>query len=115
GYLVPLTGHDMWRLSRALQLDPARFVVAWQEEEPAIGGFRLEPGGPAYSPVLEKRSWSRDGAACVFLLRLPGGHDRCGVYEHRPAACRAYPMLLERGVVALRDDPLCPPGAWSAA
>jgi Fe-S-cluster containining protein len=111
-YLVPVCGYDVWLISRRLHLDPARFVVAWQEEEPSVDGFRTEPDGPLYSLVLDKRRWSRGGSACVFLLRLPGGHDRCGIYEHRPVSCRAYPMVLLRGAVALGDDPLCPPGAW---
>src|SRR5262249_28227301 len=28
-------------------------------------------------------------------------------------SCRAYPMLLRGEAVVLRDDPLCPAGAWS--
>jgi Fe-S-cluster containining protein len=109
---VPLCGRDVWLISRRLHLDPERFVVAWQEEEPSVDGFRIESDGPPYSLVLDKRGWSRDGSPCVFLLRLPGGHDRCGIYPHRPVSCRAYPMVLLRDAVALRDDPLCPPGAW---
>jgi Fe-S-cluster containining protein len=112
-YLVPVCGYDVWLISRRLHLEPARFVVAWQEEEPSVDGFRIEPGGPPFSLVLDKRGWSRERSPCVFLLRLPGGHDRCGIYQHRPVSCRAYPMVLLGDAVALRDDPLCPPGAWS--
>lgn len=111
-YLVPLCGRDIWLLSRELDLPPARFVVAWQEEEPVLDGFRLEPAGPTFSLVLDKRSWSRSESACTFLLRLPGGNDRCGVYAHRPVSCRAYPITLAGSAVVLRDDPLCPTGAW---
>lgn len=111
-YIVPVCGQDVWRLARHLHVDPADFLVAWREEEPGPDRFRVEPDGPPYTLVLDKRAWSREQSACVFLLRLPNGQDRCGVYDHRPAACRAYPMLLLREAVALRDDPLCPPGAW---
>ena len=113
-YLVPLCGHDVWSISRYLHLPPSKFAIAWQEEEPSVDGFRLERDGPLFSLVLDKRSWSRERSPCVFLMRLPGGRDRCGVYDHRPASCRAYPMLLVDRMVRLRDDPLCPPGAWPA-
>jgi Fe-S-cluster containining protein len=115
GYVVPVCGFDVWRISRELRVDPAAFVVAWQEEEPGTDGFRLEPEGPLFKLVLDKRSWSRQRSACVFLMGLPGGQDRCGIYGQRPVACRSYPMLLVSGGVVLRDDPLCPPGAWSSA
>ena len=111
-YLVPLCGHDVWELSRHLHMPPSGFAIAWQEEEPSVDGFRLERDGPLFSLVLDKRSWSRDRSPCVFLMRLPGGRDRCGVYDHRPASCRAYPMLLVDRQVRMRDDPLCPPDAW---
>jgi Fe-S-cluster containining protein len=113
-YLVPLCGRDVWAISRHLHLPPSSFAIAWQEEEPSVDGFRLERDGPLFSLVLDKRSWARDRSPCVFLIRLPGGRDRCGIYEHRPVSCRAYPMLLVEQAVRLRDDPLCPPGAWPA-
>jgi Fe-S-cluster containining protein len=113
-YLVPLCGHDVWSISRNLGLEPAQFTIAWQEEEPSVDGFRLERDGPLFSLVLDKRSWTQQQSACIFLMRLPGGHDRCGIYESRPAACRAYPMLLVEGRAQLRDDPLCAPNAWPA-
>ena len=112
---MPVCGHDVWRISRGLQLDPSSFLVAWQEEEPGTDGFRLEPRGPLFTLVLDKRSWATQQSACRFLLRFPGGQDRCGIYDHRPVACRSYPMLLVDHDVVMRDDPLCPPGAWSAA
>jgi Fe-S-cluster containining protein len=111
-YIVPLCGRDVWRIGGALHLRPERFVVAWREEDDGPDRFRLEPDGPLYTLVLDRRVWSGERSRCVFLLELPGGHDRCGIYEHRPAACGAYPMVLRREAVALRDDPLCPEGAW---
>jgi Fe-S-cluster containining protein len=114
GYLVPLCGQDVWRISRELQLAPERFVVAWREEDDGPDRFRLEADGPRYTLVLDRRGWSAQRSACLFLLTLPGGQDRCGIYAKRPAACGAYPMLLRRDAIALREDPLCPPGAWPA-
>lgn len=112
-YIVPLCGHDIWRLSRNMHLDPSTFLVAWQEEEPSDDGFRIERGGPLFSVVLDKRSWIKDASPCTFLMRFSGGQDRCGVYEHRPVACRTYPMELLNRSARLRDDPLCPPDAWA--
>lgn len=114
-YVVPVCGFDVWRISRELQIDPTTFLVAWQEEEPGTDGFRLEAAGPLFTLVLDKRSWSRQQSACVFLMRFGAGQDRCGIYGQRPVACRSYPMLLVDGDVVLRGDPLCPPGAWSSA
>jgi Fe-S-cluster containining protein len=114
-YVVPVCGYDVWRISRGLQLDPSSFLVAWQEEEPGTDGFRLEPDGPRFTLVRDKRSWARQRSACVFLMSLPGGQARCGIYGQRPVACRSYPMLLVNGGVVLRDDLMCPPGAWSTA
>ena len=114
-YVVPVCGFDVWRISRELRLKPETFLVAWQEEEPGTDGFRLEPAGPLFTLALDKRSWARQQSACVFLLSFPGGQSRCGIYALRPLACRSYPMLLVRSAVRLREDPLCPPGAWSSA
>jgi Fe-S-cluster containining protein len=114
GYLVPLCGRDVWRISRRLHLAPEQFVVAWREDDDGPDRFRLEADGPRYTLVLDRRGWSAERSTCLFLLTLPGGRDRCGIYAHRPAACGAYPMVMRRDVVALRDDPLCPPGAWAA-
>jgi hypothetical protein len=95
-----------------MHLTPSQFVVAWQEEGPSLDGFRLDPEGPLYSLVLDKRDWTRADSPCIFLLRLPGGHDRCGIYESRPVSCRAYPMELEQQQVGLKPDRLCPSDAW---
>ena len=50
-------------------------------------------------------------------MRLPGtladGQGRCGIYPHRPLVCRTYPARLHHGSVDVRDDAMCPPGAWN--
>ena len=112
-YIVPVCGYDIWRLCRNMHLDPSTFLVAWQEDESSGDGFRLEREGPFFSVVLDKRSWIKDASPCTFLMRFPGGQDRCGVYEHRPMACRTYPMELLDRSARLRDDPLCPTEAWA--
>ena len=64
--------------------------------------------------MLDRRRWSAERSPCLFLLTLPDGEDRCGVYADRPVACGAYPMILRAERISMRDDPLCPSDAWPA-
>jgi Fe-S-cluster containining protein len=105
-------GLDVWRISRALRLSPELFVLAHDQPEPADDGFLLEPGGWPQGLALDKRGEFGPGQPCVFLAELGGGYAGCGVYEHRPAVCRTYPMALRGSSVAIREDALCPEGAW---
>jgi len=103
-YRVPVTGSDVQRLSRGL-LVPAETVVSFLPAEPGDrGAMRLDGSDQRWSLHLLRRE---DGG-CTLLVRLLDGTDRCGVYEHRPTACRTYPACL-RGGVALREDHVCPP------
>jgi Fe-S-cluster containining protein len=111
-YLVPVCGRDVWTISRTLHLEPERYLVAWKEQDFGLDRFQVEPDGALHTLVLDKRSWARGRSPCVFLVRLPGGQDRCGIYDQRPVACGAYPMTLLREAVTLREGPLCPPGSW---
>jgi Fe-S-cluster containining protein len=110
---VPLCGRDIWLITRQQRLSPEQFTVAHPLPGPHPEGFRLEDGGRLYALALDKRGRYRLNQPCVFLLSLPGGHDRCGVYAHRPVACRSYPMVTRDGAIGFREAALCPPGAWS--
>jgi Fe-S-cluster containining protein len=77
-----------------------------------LDGFRLGVETPLLGLALDRYSGKGGDQPCVFLVRLGEGHDRCGVYDHRPDACRAYPMSMWNRVVFQRRDPLCPPGSW---
>jgi Fe-S-cluster containining protein len=115
-YYVPLSGYDVWRISRSLGLEPSDFVVAYPRPPGAPFGFRLEHGGETYELALEKQGPFELGQPCVFLDRLPGGVSRCRIYAERPAVCRAYPMKATADdVIALRPGALCPTGAWPEA
>jgi Fe-S-cluster containining protein len=114
-YIVPVTGQDVWRISRHQRLAPDAFLVAIRQAEERSDGFRLEPGGPTHSLMLDKQGRLKLEQSCVFLLHLAGGHDRCGIYEHRPVVCQAYPMVLAPRGVTLRERPLCPPDSWPEA
>ena len=111
-YVVPVSVVDVRTIVAATALHPAEFLAlrAVIPDVP-VPGFRLEPAGPEAMIVLDRRA---DGA-CVFLLDLPGGNARCGVYGHRPLACRAFPTTMRNGIPTVRDDVVCGPDAWSAA
>jgi Fe-S-cluster containining protein len=111
-YVVPVCGHDIWQICRAQRLSPASFLVAAPQPKPDPEGFRLERDGPTFYVVLDKRGRFTIKQRCVFLVTLAGGHERCGIYEHRPMVCRTYPMNLMASVVSPRPDLLCPPDSW---
>lgn len=112
-YYVPISGFDVWRISRSRGLDPSDFVVAYPQKPGAEFGFRLSDRGELYELALEKQGAFELGQPCVFLERVDGVISRCGIYAERPAVCRAYPMLATADVIALRPGALCPSGAWS--
>lgn len=114
-YIVPVAGEDVWRISTAQRLSPAAFLVACPQKEPDVEGFRLAPEGPTYFLALDKQGRFGRHRPCVFLVRLAGGHERCGIYDHRPVVCHAYPMEPRDGGIRLRDNALCPPDSWPAA
>ena len=112
-YYVPLSGYDMWRISRRLGIEPAEFVVAFPKEPGADFGFQLCQGGDTYELVLDKQGPFQLGQPCVFLDKQPDGVSRCGIYAERPAVCRSYPMKATPAhVIAFRPGALCPSGAW---
>ena len=111
-YVVPVCGHDIWQICRAQRLSPASFLLAAPQPEPDPEGFRLERDGPTFYVVLDKQGRFTIKQRCVFLVTLGGGHERCGIYDHRPIVCRTYPMNLMASVVSPRPDLLCPPDSW---
>jgi Fe-S-cluster containining protein len=96
------------------RLSPERFLIVCPQDEPRRDGFFLEHGGQAYGLMLDKKGPLRAKRPCVFLMQLGGGHDRCGIYDHRPVVCQAYPMALTHGDVTQREGVLCPADAWTA-
>ncbi len=117
-YTVTVTGYDVWRLAHGVRMPPHEFLtlVAARDENPL--GFRLEFGGPRLDIALDKApseqgpEGNEEKAPCVFLVQLPGGVGRCGVHAHRPQVCQTYPAYLDGDVVRIRDDVMCPTGAW---
>jgi Fe-S-cluster containining protein len=115
-YIVPVFGQDVWRIATGQRLGPEQFVVAYpQLREVHLDAFRLQKDGYWFGLMLDKRGTLKAGSPCVFLVDLAGGHSRCGIYGQRPSACQVYPMVAWSGIVAERQDSLCPTGAWGVA
>ena len=112
-YIVPVVGYDVWQISVRERLSPEQFLVAVPQPEPGLDGVRLSQGGPVYGLALDKRGAFESKRPCVFLVTMAGGHDRCGIYDHRPVVCQGYPMAIWSGVMFKRADTLCPPGSWA--
>jgi Fe-S-cluster containining protein len=103
-----VTGADILRLEAALGLPFWEFVWRWADEHGMISRnhapqfhFRDEPHTPFVICLMHEASETFPGTTkCRFLAESapdaehPLGQARCGVYEHRPAACRAFPVRL---------------------
>lgn len=111
-YTVTVTGYDVWTIATGLRLAPQQFLIHYAARPDAAGSFRLDQGDARFDIALDKIADERPHRPCVFLVELPGGGGRCGIHAHRPHVCQTYPAYLDHGVVALRDDVMCPSGAW---
>ena len=110
--MVSLSGYDVWLISTRQNLAPDEFVVPFTEEAGSLDAFLIDRTAPPLGLSLDRTGKPGGEQPCVFLMRLGGGNDRCGIYSERPAVCAAYPMSMWSGIVFERDDPLCPPGSW---
>ena len=112
-YVVTITGYDMWKIARGLNLAPEQFVVVAQQSDATNKGFFLDDSGKTYNLALDKRATQEEERPCVFWLDLPGGIGRCGIYPLRPYVCQTYPANFFGATVAQRrEDALCPQDAW---
>ena len=112
-YLVPLFGHDLWQIVTERNLTPDSFVFVAEQETPDALGFRLMATGPTHGLALLKQEPMVASQPCIFLESSANGHTRCGIYDHRPITCRAYPMSKLGSQVYQRPNTLCPPDAWA--
>jgi Fe-S-cluster containining protein len=112
-YTVSITGYDAWVIGKGLHLPLESFLVYFPVSEQNERGFLLEPGGQRHEIALDKAGAYQKGNACVFWVELAGGGGRCGIYAHRPMVCQTYPAYQQEEMVVLRDDVLCPEGAWN--
>jgi Fe-S-cluster containining protein len=97
-YDVIVTGHDIVRLSSALELKPAQFIriIEMPDEN---GAIRF--GNGWYVLALKKI-----GDACGFLA--DDGGLRCMVDSFKPSTCRIYPFQFDGIEITQRQDKLCP-------
>jgi Fe-S-cluster containining protein len=106
-YVVPINGHDLWRLTRALAVPWSALVSVRTTPDDWGESFTLHRGGARHSLLLRKRA----GGGCALLMTVGQDH-RCGVHEARPLACRVYPLhsawRAPTGVDFL-SHALCPP------
>lgn len=104
-FAVPITGADILRLERTLQLPFWDFACRWADPQGQIARkyaphfhFPDEPKTPFVIALRHVDSVTFPGTTkCRFLKETPpsGEHPhglgQCGVYESRPSACRAFP------------------------
>ena len=114
-FAVPVTGADVFRLTRATGRAFTDVAVRWPDADGAIARghaphlfFTPEPeaadpaaraGGPFVLCLGHAASVALPGSSrCRFLEETPPspgrprGTGRCGAYADRPAACRTYPL-----------------------
>jgi Fe-S-cluster containining protein len=87
-YVVPISGHDLWRLTRALGVPWQELVTLRRTPDDWVESFRLHAGGERQAFLLRKKP----SGGCALLLELPDGSQRCGAHAARPLACRVYPF-----------------------
>ena len=104
-FAIPLSGADIIRLETGLGLTFWEFACRWADPEGIIAQkyaphlfFEDEPDTPFVIALLHDKSDYFDGTTrCRFLdegapdRENPLGVSKCGIYEHRPAACRVFP------------------------
>jgi Fe-S-cluster containining protein len=111
-YLVPLTGIDVWRISRTMQIPPYAFTF-YTDALPEADGFALDTSDKRYELVLARhRDPIGDRSTCVFLWRLPDGHAQCGLGHQRPNVCQTYPFTLVDGILCVDDCNECTCRTW---
>lgn len=115
-YVVPITGYDAHLIASQSLLAIEQFAVVVPEEHPSPLGFLLDEGTETFVLALDKNQEARGKRKpCVFLLSLPDGEGRCGIYRIRPLVCQTYPAMLHHGGVTVREDVICDKGSWNIA
>lgn len=108
-YAVPVSGADITRIITELKLSFWEFVCRWADLDGEIAQgyapqfhFEDEPETPFVMCLIRGESTERSGTdKCMFLEETPSSEEhplgiaKCGIYENRPAACRAFPTKLD--------------------
>lgn len=107
-FAVPVTGADILRIQRELNLSFWDFVCRWADPDGNIAQqyaphfhFPDEPETPFVISLLHTASRTFPNTSkCRFLVECPPdeehplGQARCGIYSARPSACRVFPTRL---------------------
>ena len=120
-FAVPVTGADVFRLTRATGRGFWEVACRWPDADGKIARrdapalyFAEAPRAPVVLCLVHEESRALPGSArCRFLLETPPtadrprGTGRCGVYADRPAACRGYPLRFaaDGRLVKVHDVP----------
>ena len=120
-FAVPVTGADVFRLTRATGRDFWEVACRWPDADGKIARkyapplyFAGDPGGPSVLCLKHEASAALPGSTkCRFLRETaptadrPRGTGRCGVYGDRPAACRSFPtrFAADGQLVKVHDVP----------
>jgi hypothetical protein len=87
-YRVMLTGDDVVRIARMLDVEPWQFTLAHPGPADADDGYLLTAGGERYRLTLEHVKIGERKPTCTFLVQLTDGTARCGLAADRPRPCR---------------------------
>jgi Fe-S-cluster containining protein len=118
-FAVPLTGADILRIERGLNLTFWDFACRWADPEGQIARqhaphffFDDEPDTPFVISLMHRVSENFPQTTCCrFLLEgtpdadHPLGRSRCGIHNLRPATCRVFPTKFNAtGELAVIQD-----------
>ena len=120
-FAVPITGADILRIMSVQALSFWDFVCRWADPKGIIARnhapqfrFSDEPDMPYVICLSHSESELFPHATkCQFLeecppsREAPRGEGRCGIYDTRPGACRAFPVRLapQQGLAILYEVP----------
>lgn len=107
-FTVQVTGADILRIERDLQLDFWDFACRWADPNGDVARdtapqfyFEDDPETPYVICLMHVDSRVHPGTTmCRFLeespidAEHPRGVARCGIYDSRPATCRVFPTKL---------------------
>lgn len=110
-YQVIVTGFDARRIADGLGLPWKEFIALAAESETSPAGFRLDDSDKTYDLMLAKVKAETLPAnttselvkpnmlerRCTFLVTLPNGLGRCGIYAYRPGGLPYLPGAAPDG------------------
>ncbi len=112
--LINLCTYDIWLIVRNLHISPTDFVGFASLGRESPYDFVIDGSGKAYCMVINMKERPDGSRRCMFALDLPEPAVRCGIYDIRPIACRAYPFAFACGKAAVKSWAFCPKPGWDS-